>query len=134
MRVQHSRTPQCWPCSIVSRIVSGVRWIIAPSNMEPETLVTKPAQHIVVSGHQIPHVQRLYHWCGADVDSVLGHFVVVASRGRSRLAHLDKPQGSSMTGSFALPFLHVQDDIGEVDHGVLYRLVQDMRVKSRDTN
>src|SRR5712691_7856551 len=76
----------------------------------------------------------LYHWCGAYVDSLRRHLVVVASRGRTCLAHLDKPQGSSMTGSFALPFLHVQDDIGEVDHGILYRLVQDMRLKSRDTN
>src|SRR6266568_990472 len=77
---------------------------------------------------------KLYHWCGADVYSVLGHLIVIASRGRSRLAHLDKPQGSTMAGSLTLPFLHVQDDISEVDHGILYRLIQDMRMKSRDTN
>src|SRR3989441_10800519 len=76
----------------------------------------------------------LYHWCGADIDSLRRHLVVVASRGRTCLAHLDKPQGSTMTDSFTLPFLHVQDNIGEVDHSILYRLVQDMRVKSRDTN
>ena len=39
-----------------------------------------------------------------------------------------------MTGSLTLPFLHIQDDISEVDHSILNRLIQDTRVEGRDTN
>src|SRR5712691_6748015 len=74
----------------------------------------------------------LYRWRGADVDSLRGHLVVVASRGKRCLAHLDKPQGPTVAHSFTLPFLHIQDNIREVDHGILYRLVQDMSVKRRN--
>src|SRR4029077_6857709 len=82
---------------------------------------------------EIPLPKRcrwLYHWCGADVDSGLGHVVVVASRGSRSFAHLDKSEGSSMADSLRiLPCLHVNDDVSEICHCVLYRLVQDTSVK-----
>src|SRR3989442_14358193 len=77
----------------------------------------------------------LDHWCGADVYSLRGHLVVVASWRSRGFAHLDKSQGPSMTDTLRiLPSLHVYDDVGEIFHCILYRLVQDTGVKSSDAD
>src|SRR5207302_673834 len=70
-------------------------------------------------------------WSCADGYSLRRHFVVVTSRGDRVLPHFYESQGSAACkGSFSrfAPF-QVKNDVSEVDHGVLNRLVKDLRVE-----
>src|SRR2546428_11849685 len=73
-------------------------------------------------------------WSGADGYSLGRHFVVVSSCGDRVLAHLYESQGSAACkGSFSrfAPF-QVKNNVREVDHSVLNRLVKDLRVEGCD--
>src|SRR5205807_4336880 len=76
----------------------------------------------------------LDRWSCADGYSLRRHLVVIASRGDWVLAHLYESQGSAACkGSFSrfAPF-QVKNNVREVDHGVLNRLVKDLRVEGCD--